>query len=754
MPPRNKKSITYESLEEKLFTNRNKSQEKIRENINEMREYLETSFLSISPDEALSKYKKLVVLIKKIQKFETFDNKYFLLATVAELTIALGWHLFFSHLDKKDDPTFQPTLSYILFAIISYNEVNLVIADLLFEQKKYSECEQYAYASYDVMSSFFNNLTNYNLLTLYKLDSLGHQFREAVLKVALSKIAQEDDADVEEFLLDYDKIMEAFPITEMDEGELKRQEKYVSLKQKLNESKNKKEKNRQRRQMKLLKGYEEELEKRKQTIELSHPSITDYLAYLQSKKELLDKRDNQESSSDPKIKEKIFLLTKKIVEEMILYKNLLHYEELFLSEILAEESTTIVSETIDEIVLQSLKVDLVPNVPADNSTISSLTSSEVSSPPDSLPVGSFEYPKCYEDDSTKEFLEYLSTVLDQYSFDAFLFGSANHTTFPNDFDILLTPWKRYEKEIMNFIGYLVISKFATVMANYEKFNRRVIKMRVPLHYFQQPIIVEFSFSNETAMEHAKRLDYTIKARHFDLRQKKMLPDVHPSTLTHMLDNVLHAVSDACELFTADPSIILRGVREMASRNCFLSIPCQEAISKLFAIRNLFEQINPDKLYREMVLLFSTGNAVKTLNILIYKLDLFQQFFACISQLNEKDYDLTLKLVYQVGMLSDNGFWWAQTPTPPSLLYYAVHWLVFIKDNLQYQHSCPRINLEIGETPRLNANIDWHNRNYLSQLENAYQGSPLAFFGKASHIVRPKENISAPGFHPKAPLTNS
>ncbi|MBP9726318.1 MAG: hypothetical protein KBD83_02475 [Gammaproteobacteria bacterium] len=164
---------------------------------------------------------------------------------------------------------------------------------------------------------------------------------------------------------------------------------------------------------------------------------------------------------------------------------------------------------------------------------------------------------------------------------------------------------------------------------------------------------------------------------------------------------------------------------MASENFSLSAGAYIAIKELFHDKNLFLKMNPDKLYYEIVQLFFSGHAVRTLEILIKELKIFQYIFSRINELSQPMYALTLSMVECVADMSDDYFQNNDQylyPPSPSLFYYAVHWFLFIKDNVA-QSSCPKINLAQGLTPNLNCEVDYNNKKDLHALEYYHQLLP-------------------------------
>ena len=129
-------------------------------------------------------------------------------------------------------------------------------------------------------------------------------------------------------------------------------------------------------------------------------------------------------------------------------------------------------------------------------------------------------------------------------------------------------------------------------------------------------------------------------------------------------------------------------------------------------------MNPDKLYYEIVQLFFSGHAVRTLEILVKELEIFQYIFSRLNELNQPMYALTLSMVECVADMSDDYVWNSSQylyPPSPSLFYYAVHWFIFIKDNVA-QSAYPNINLAQGLTPNLNYEVDYNNKKDLHALE--------------------------------------
>lgn len=324
-------------------------------------------------------------------------------------------------------------------------------------------------------------------------------------------------------------------------------------------------------------------------------------------------------------------------------------------------------------------------------------------------------PYCAQNEYSN-FIDYFSIILEKFKCNAFLFGSAHYKNHPNDLDILLCD--NNAKTTNALIGEIILNHGGIIVANYEKINRRVVKM------FFYNMSIDFILSSETLLEHSKRLDFTIGALYFDLRRKIMFCP-NSDSFQHIQTKQLHTISDAKQMIEHDPSVIFRAVRIMASENFTLSETPYIAIKEIFLIKNIFLTMNPDKLYHEMVLLFFSGHAVKALEILVDELKIFQYIFTRLNELNQPMYGLTLSMLRCVTDMSDDFFRNSSQyfyPPPPSLFYYAVHWFVFIKDGLA-QHSYPRINLIQGLTPNLNDGIDSSNRIDLHALEYYHQLLP-------------------------------
>ena len=145
---------------------------------------------------------------------------------------------------------------------------------------------------------------------------------------------------------------------------------------------------------------------------------------------------------------------------------------------------------------------------------------------------------------------------------------------------------------------------------YKKANRFVVPM------VWNGFKIDFIVSEDGIIEHSKKMDFTVGAMYFNLRQKKMY---HIRPLTTLLDldaKRLQTIGDPLESFTADLSRIFRGVRLVAAEGFHFSQECQQAINTLFAGRkNPFNQMNTGKLFQQLDLLFSSNYAAYNIDIL-------------------------------------------------------------------------------------------------------------------------------------------
>lgn len=695
----------------------NNKKTKWEKSFNSMKDALHQCLLKLNFESAVQQYYKIYAVMKDYPP----ENDILVAGTVTELVVESGWLLCNRKTDASDNSILQSVLICISTAVMHYNCINIICADHLFEMKLFSESQPYYQATYEMLLNFLENLQSLNITHSIDISNFGNEIRRLILRIAsLSKIKNKAN-EVTELLSQYDIMSSRHLYHENEQVRLERLREYYGLQKWKNNIK-----------IKSLAPIDR-IEKI-----FNIDALSEINACLERQKnnetsqEILHEiylRQNRILEHMSSINEINDLITESIFSEVIsqatldvaLNENEI-YQETTTNEISLSLWNTLISEALQED-LAFIAHDVTQLVESTNSVCDTSTIntsiddiSETTRNADVYPTDLLEnipylskVMPCCAQDKYSEFIAYFSTILEEYNYDAFLFGSANYKKNPNDLDIFLNIQDM--KTVNALMGELILNQSGIILANYSKVNRRVIKMTF------HGISIDFILSSETILEHSRRLDFTIGALYFDLRRKVMfLPN--DRAFQHIQIKQLHTISDARQMFEHDPSVILRAVRIMASENFTLSENCLLAIKEVFIIENVFVKMNPDKLYYEMVKLFFSGHAVRVFDILVKELDIFQYIFSRLNELSQSMYSLTLSMVECVADMSDD---YSQNsnqylyPPSPSLFYYAVHWFIFVKNN-GAQSSYPNINLAYGLTPNLNEEVDYNNKKDLHALE--------------------------------------
>ncbi len=645
--------------------------------------------------QALQQYYSLYVLMQECSP----ENNIVIAGTLTELVVESGWLLFDRNHDKQGDPIFLSILDCISTAVMHYNCINSVYADILLENKLSSESEAYYQAACTMITDFLEKLYLSKIKHTIDVSPLVNETRKHILKIATLKIDKNEYKKITVLLLQYEEISSKYSFTKNNEIEIERSCEYNRLKEWLKKQKEIKRCKEKIKIFPLISTIDDSL---------NIDFLMELLDFLESEKE---------GEFSIKILDEINLRQSKISEKQTLINRA--NEEILdniISEILLEDLCFIANEVIQSPEPREITSDLntINTSLEEISDISLSCDGEISRNLVEIPHANDERPYCAQD-RYSEFFCFFSIILEKYNCDAFLFGSANYKKYPNDLDILLNNDIKITNALM---GELILNQGANILANYKKINRRVVRMCL------YGLIIDFILSNEDILQHSKRLDFTIGAVYYDLRRKIMFFP-YPHSLQHIQIKQLQTISDARQMFENDPSVIFRAARIMASENFTLSKISYLAIKETFLIKNVFLTMNPDKLYHEMVQLFFSGHAVRTLEILVNELKIFQYIFTRLHELSQPMYSLTLSILECIADMSDDYFQNSSQyfyPPPPSLFYYAVHWFIFIKDNIA-QSSYPRINLIQGQIPSLNNTIDYNNRKDLYALEYYHQILP-------------------------------
>lgn len=267
-----------------------------------------------------------------------------------------------------------------------------------------------------------------------------------------------------------------------------------------------------------------------------------------------------------------------------------------------------------------------------------------------------------------------------------LFGSANYKFNPKDFDLAFLGLEEYEwnkwknlieesKVNSDKLKELPLSQLIERMSgkiefayNKPEYNALIIKATFTIK--NKKISYDFSIlpPKMCLKEHASKLDVSVGAMYFDPRTKQMFCPI-PGTMQHLKRRLLWAISNPYNMFRADPSIILRFIRTIAStrdKNNKEIFRLSDLILK--AIGDVLKE-NPyllnmqierrtvfqaaDKHYHEMTLLFEPGYAVKTLQVL-QDYNLLQYFFTPLLDASVEVYHQTLSLMREVAILFDRS----------------------------------------------------------------------------------------------------
>ena len=232
----------------------------------------------------------------------------------------------------------------------------------------------------------------------------------------------------------------------------------------------------------------------------------------------------------------------------------------------------------------------------------------------------YRKPPCYINHFPSiNLINQLSTHFINSGCEGYIFGSTNYkqNELPHDVDIVIENINKDEAR-MKFDALLVSFQHrgAIVTENkdgsfgYKKPNRFV----VPMEWGRFKI--DFIVSEHDILEHSKKMDFTVGAMYFNLRQKKMYYISPLTTLVDLDAKRLQTIGDPLESFTADLSRMFRGVRLVAGEGFHFSKKSQRAINRLFAgSSNPFNQMSTGKLFQQLDLLFSSRYPAYNIQIL-------------------------------------------------------------------------------------------------------------------------------------------
>ena len=124
-----------------------------------------------------------------------------------------------------------------------------------------------------------------------------------------------------------------------------------------------------------------------------------------------------------------------------------------------------------------------------------------------------------------------------------------------------------------------------------------------------------------------------------------------------------------QLFNDDPIRILRIIQALSRSDFTLSKQLQADIHKYVELHrhHVFKQVNSDRLYYNLKLIFMSGHAIRNLEKIVH-FNLIEELFVYTQTLSTEQKELTYYLLKRVAIASDKDYL-----LPASLLLYAVHW---------------------------------------------------------------------------------
>ncbi|MBP9726319.1 MAG: hypothetical protein KBD83_02480 [Gammaproteobacteria bacterium] len=517
-----------------IYNNRNASW---RKKFNSMRVALHQCLKELNLESAVQQYYKLYTVMQEYPP----ENDIAIAGAITELVVESGWLLCNRDIDKNSSIMLQSVLSCISFAVMNYNCINVVCAEHLLERGLLSESEAYYHAAYEMLIAFLEKLPVLKIEHTIDISSLGNEVRTLILKKAFLSMRQNKSDELTYLLSQYEMVSSQNLSDESEQVGLERLREYEILHDWL-------------KKQREIRAIETEVKRRKKKIR-SLPSVDSIdqifdiplLTELNTSLELQKEREDSQ-----KILDEINLRQKRVLQKISSLNevNDLIFESV-VSEILAQEILNIVlpeqevhqeilindicAVLLESIVSEILQQDLfyvanevdrsheISHFISENSTIKGTSTEDISEISlnltdefqgylVSIPHFLDKKPFCSQD-KYFEFIEFFSTILERNNCDAFLFGSANYKKNPNDLDILLS--SNDMRTVNSLIGEIILYHDGIILANYEKINRRVVKMKF------YGILIDFILSSETILEHSKRLDFTIGALYFDLRRKIM-----------------------------------------------------------------------------------------------------------------------------------------------------------------------------------------------------------------------------------------
>ena len=256
----------------------------------------------------------------------------------------------------------------------------------------------------------------------------------------------------------------------------------------------------------------------------------------------------------------------------------------------------------------------------------------------------------------------------------------------------------------------VFKKFYTKQKQTVHDYQTILHRRTVVNIDWRGVSVEFIAFEESLEEHALRLDLSIGAGFYNPLMKKIyfpcdeLMEVYADGLAAPRDrsakdfknkelNLLFPAAYIA-LFDEDPIRILRIIQALSRSDFTLSKELEANIHQYVELHrhHVFKQVNPDRLYYNLKLIFMSGHAVQNLEKIV-QFNLVEELFVYLQTLPTKQKALTYYLLKRVAIESDND-----CRLPASLLFYAVHWSA-----IKYQPYNPYLIFNSSEeTIRLSA----------------------------------------------------
>ncbi|MFZ4076658.1 MAG: hypothetical protein ACOYKA_01610 [Legionellaceae bacterium] len=240
-------------------------------------------------------------------------------------------------------------------------------------------------------------------------------------------------------------------------------------------------------------------------------------------------------------------------------------------------------------------------------------------------------PRCYKANDDLEILfQDIAAIFKQAACRGYIYGSSITEDDPADTDILVPDIVSDEDQHrVNELIRLFIHQGARVTVfndrggyGYMKHNRTII----PVTWDGYKL--EFSITEKSLHEHARRLDFTIRALYLNLDTLKLMPIEGINAFADLNQRVIQTIKAPHESFSEDPIRILRAVRLMV-KGYALSSSCRAAIETMFSgDNNPFLTINFEKLAHHVAVLLEPRYADQSMQILHYSLGLFSKVYDC------------------------------------------------------------------------------------------------------------------------------